>query len=199
MAKAPCCAQRLAQHLAFAGRSRASAWMPTGCAMDEAIFRYWCNRKSAQAPQIVNAVRLAGCVIICWARVWGSGARWLHGPQAPAPWKGANSAQHQSGVTRDCGSPCELEAEFFPERFLDLCFGSRVVRLVQVIDHLLLAGQPHEEVTHHLHRAFVGLSPSLQLDDQAGDHRAIHLDFHALRPLAEQVPHAQDLLEEAEE
>src|SRR5665213_1708212 len=72
---------------------------------------------------IVNAVRLAGCFIICWARVWGSGARWLHGPQAPAPWKGANSAQHQSGVTRDCGSPCELEAEFFPERFLDLCFG----------------------------------------------------------------------------
>src|SRR5665213_1342586 len=87
---------------------------------------------SPDGLHFVNAVRLAGCFIICWARVWGSGARWLHGPQAPAPWKGANSAQHQSGVTRDCGSPCELEAEFFPERFLDLCFGSRVVRLVQV-------------------------------------------------------------------
>src|SRR6266446_253048 len=67
-----------------------------------------------------------------------------------------------------------------------------------VPQHLCFAGHAHEVKGQHFHRALGRLGAGPEVDQQAGDDRAVHLDHDSLRLAADQVPASQNLLEEAE-
>jgi hypothetical protein len=68
-----------------------------------------------------------------------------------------------------------------------------------MILQFVLFGQPGEVVVKHLQRGFGRFAVGPQAQQHAGDDRAVHLDAEPFGFVAEQVPAAQQMLEEAEE
>ena len=81
----------------------------------------------------------------------------------------------------------------------ELSAGVACAEFGQMDQQFNFIGPAHQVVAAHLVRAFGRLAASPEVDQQAGDDRAVRLNRDPVRAMTQQVPAAQQVLERAEE